>query len=33
VLADKGVPAFIRYSRGGDISAACGQLALMETPA
>ncbi len=33
VLADKGVPAFIRYSRGGDISAACGQLALLETPA
>lgn len=33
VLADKGVPAFIRYSRGGDVSAACGQLALMETPA
>ena len=33
VLAEKGVPAFIRYSRGGDISAACGQLALLETPA
>jgi 23S rRNA (adenine2503-C2)-methyltransferase len=33
VLVDKGVPAFVRYSRGGDISAACGQLALLETPA
>ena len=33
VLVEKGVPAFIRYSRGGDISAACGQLALLETPA
>ncbi len=33
VLVEKGVPAFIRYSRGGDISAACGQLTLLETPA
>jgi 23S rRNA (adenine2503-C2)-methyltransferase len=33
VLVEKGVAAFIRYSRGGDISAACGQLALLETPA
>ena len=32
VLLDKGVPAFVRYSRGQDVFAACGQLALMETP-
>ena len=32
VLMDKGVPAFVRYSRGRDVFAACGQLALMETP-
>jgi 23S rRNA (adenine2503-C2)-methyltransferase len=32
VLVGKGVPAFIRYSRGQDVFAACGQLALMETP-
>ena len=32
VLAGKGIPAFVRYSRGRDISAACGQLALLETP-
>ena len=31
VLMDKGVPAFVRYSRGQDVFAACGQLALMET--
>ena len=31
-LVDKGVPTFIRYSRGQDVFAACGQLALMETP-
>jgi 23S rRNA (adenine2503-C2)-methyltransferase len=30
VLADKGVPVFVRYSRGQDISGACGQLALSE---
>jgi 23S rRNA (adenine2503-C2)-methyltransferase len=30
VLAEKGVPAFVRYSRGQDIMAACGQLALLE---
>ena len=30
VLADKGVPAFVRYSRGQDVMAACGQLALAE---
>ncbi len=29
-LRDKGVPAFVRYSRGRDVMAACGQLALME---
>ena len=33
VLMEKGLPAFIRYSRGQDIAAACGQLALIETPA
>jgi 23S rRNA (adenine2503-C2)-methyltransferase len=30
VLTDKGVPAFVRYSRGRDVMAACGQLALKE---
>lgn len=30
ILADKGVPAFVRYSRGQDVMAACGQLALLE---
>jgi len=29
-LVSKGVPAFVRYSRGQDIMAACGQLALLE---
>jgi 23S rRNA (adenine2503-C2)-methyltransferase len=29
ILTDKGVPAFVRYSRGRDVMAACGQLALM----
>jgi 23S rRNA (adenine2503-C2)-methyltransferase len=33
VLADKGVPAFVRFSRGQDVFAACGQLALVETAA
>jgi 23S rRNA (adenine2503-C2)-methyltransferase len=28
-----GVAAFIRYSRGRDVMGACGQLALLETPA
>jgi adenine C2-methylase RlmN of 23S rRNA A2503 and tRNA A37 len=28
---DKGVFAFVRISRGQDIMAACGQLALIET--
>jgi 23S rRNA (adenine2503-C2)-methyltransferase len=27
-LVDRGVPAFVRYSRGRDVMAACGQLAL-----
>jgi 23S rRNA (adenine2503-C2)-methyltransferase len=31
ILVDKGVLAFVRYSRGQDISAACGQLALNES--
>jgi 23S rRNA (adenine2503-C2)-methyltransferase len=30
VLLEKGIPAFTRYSRGRDVMAACGQLALME---
>jgi 23S rRNA (adenine2503-C2)-methyltransferase len=30
VLTDKSVPAFVRYSRGRDVMAACGQLALKE---
>jgi 23S rRNA (adenine2503-C2)-methyltransferase len=29
-LTDRGVPAFVRYSRGRDVMAACGQLALQE---
>ena len=28
ILVDKGVPTFVRYSRGQDVMAACGQLAL-----
>jgi 23S rRNA (adenine2503-C2)-methyltransferase len=32
VLIEKGLLAFVRYSRGQDIAAACGQLALIETP-
>jgi 23S rRNA (adenine2503-C2)-methyltransferase len=31
VLTEKGVPAFVRLSRGQDVFAACGQLALMES--
>ena len=31
ILVDKGVPTFVRYSRGQDVFAACGQLALIET--
>jgi 23S rRNA (adenine2503-C2)-methyltransferase len=34
ILVDRGVPAFVRYSRGRDVMAACGQLALLNiTPA
>ena len=33
VLIEKGVPCFIRDSRGQDVMAACGQLALAETTA
>jgi 23S rRNA (adenine2503-C2)-methyltransferase len=29
ILVDRGVPAFVRYSRGRDVKAACGQLALL----
>jgi 23S rRNA (adenine2503-C2)-methyltransferase len=31
ILEDKGLPAFVRYSRGQDVMAACGQLALLES--
>ena len=31
ILLEKGVPAFVRYSRGQDVFAACGQLALIDT--
>lgn len=31
ILTEKGLPAFVRFSRGRDIMAACGQLALLET--
>jgi 23S rRNA (adenine2503-C2)-methyltransferase len=30
ILLEKGIPAFTRYSRGRDVLAACGQLALTE---
>jgi 23S rRNA (adenine2503-C2)-methyltransferase len=33
ILTDKGVRAFVRYSRGQDVMAACGQLALLENTA
>jgi 23S rRNA (adenine2503-C2)-methyltransferase len=33
ILADKGVRAFVRFSRGQDVMAACGQLALLESAA
>jgi 23S rRNA (adenine2503-C2)-methyltransferase len=33
ILEDKGVRAFVRYSRGQDVMAACGQLALLESAA
>jgi 23S rRNA (adenine2503-C2)-methyltransferase len=29
LLVDRGVPVFVRYSRGRDVMAACGQLALL----
>jgi len=29
-IAEKGMPVFVRYSRGQDVMAACGQLALLE---
>ena len=31
LLTEKGVRAFVRYSRGQDVMAACGQLALLES--
>ncbi|HKV26915.1 MAG TPA: 23S rRNA (adenine(2503)-C(2))-methyltransferase RlmN [Candidatus Acidoferrales bacterium] len=31
ILADKGNRVFVRYSRGQDVMAACGQLALLES--
>ena len=33
ILADKDMRAFVRYSRGQDVMAACGQLALIESGA
>jgi 23S rRNA (adenine2503-C2)-methyltransferase len=30
ILVDRGLPAFVRYSRGRDVMAACGQLALLQ---
>ena len=33
ILVDRGVPAFVRYSRGRDVMAACGQLALKDVHA
>jgi 23S rRNA (adenine2503-C2)-methyltransferase len=33
ILVDRGIRAFVRYSRGRDVMAACGQLALRETSA
>jgi 23S rRNA (adenine2503-C2)-methyltransferase len=33
ILADKGLPVFVRHSRGQDVMAACGQLALSESAA
>ncbi|HWG57776.1 MAG TPA: 23S rRNA (adenine(2503)-C(2))-methyltransferase RlmN [Candidatus Acidoferrales bacterium] len=33
ILDEKGVPAFVRNSRGQDVMAACGQLALLESAA
>ena len=31
ILTDRGVRAFVRFSRGQDVMAACGQLALLES--
>ncbi len=31
ILTERKVPTFVRYSRGRDVMAACGQLALLET--
>jgi 23S rRNA (adenine2503-C2)-methyltransferase len=33
ILAEKSAPVFMRYSRGQDVMAACGQLALLESAA
>jgi len=33
ILLDKGMPVFVRHSRGQDVMAACGQLALSESAA
>jgi 23S rRNA (adenine2503-C2)-methyltransferase len=33
ILMDRAVPAFVRYSRGRDVMAACGQLALQQIQA
>jgi 23S rRNA (adenine2503-C2)-methyltransferase len=33
VLTDRGIFAYVRYSRGRDVMAACGQLALNEANA
>jgi len=30
IMLEKGVPTFTRYSRGRDVMAACGQLALTQ---
>jgi 23S rRNA (adenine2503-C2)-methyltransferase len=30
ILVERGVPAYVRYSRGRDVMAACGQLALLQ---
>jgi 23S rRNA (adenine2503-C2)-methyltransferase len=30
ILVERGIPAFVRYSRGRDVLAACGQLALLQ---
>ncbi len=33
IVTDKGMPAFVRFSRGQDVMAACGQHALLESAA